>query len=257
MARTGQSLVDRIRLRREMRRWRRIARGAPRAPMHILRDHRNQARGLRELLDRVIRTAEYRLTLPYVGSNAFPVPHDADWSWRPQLWREPLTPRGMASVRSKSMLGAEASLFHDCDRSELSMRQVRNRRESDLAPFGLRLDVFTFDGTFLSLVLQMPPEAVAGLKRRHLIRMEAIVELEKPLELFARLNIRHGPNTEQLVREVELNGRDMVVEFDLAYSKLNEKRIEGAWLDLIFDSPEMNQIVLRDVTFSRRPRAEL
>ena len=47
------------------------------------------------------------------------------------------------------------------------------------------------------------------------------------------------------------------VEFDLAYSKLNEKRVEKAWIDLIFEGPEMNQITLRDLTFSRRPRAAL
>ena len=48
-----------------------------------------------------------------------------------------------------------------------------------------------------------------------------------------------------------------MVEFDLAYTKMNEKRIERMWVDLIFVGPEMNQIILRDVTFSRRPRAEL
>ena len=48
-----------------------------------------------------------------------------------------------------------------------------------------------------------------------------------------------------------------MVEFDLAYSKINEKRVEKLWVDLIFEGPEMNQIILRDVTFSRRPRAEL
>lgn len=84
-----------------------------------------------------------------------------------------------------------------------------------------------------------------------------LVELEKPLEIFARLNIRHGPNTEQIVREMPLNEKDVFVEFDLAYTKLNEKRVERMWVDLIFEDPEMNQITLRDVTFARYPRAEL
>jgi len=48
-----------------------------------------------------------------------------------------------------------------------------------------------------------------------------------------------------------------MVEFDLAYTKLNEKRVESMWVDLIFEGPEMNQVTLRDVTFSRNPRAEL
>jgi hypothetical protein len=54
-----------------------------------------------------------------------------------------------------------------------------------------------------------------------------------------------------------LNEEEVMVEFDLAYSKMNEKRVERLWVDLIFEGPEMNQVILRDVTFSRRPRAEL
>jgi hypothetical protein len=49
----------------------------------------------------------------------------------------------------------------------------------------------------------------------------------------------------------------MTVEYDLAYSRLNEKRIEKAWLDLIFEAPDLNQVVLRDVTFARFRRANL
>jgi hypothetical protein len=87
--------------------------------------------------------------------------------------------------------------------------------------------------------------------------MRTIVEMEKPIEIFARLNIRHGPNTEQIVRELPVHQPDVMVEFDLAYSTINEKRVEKAWIDLIFEGPEMNEIILRDLTFSRRPRAQL
>ena len=118
------------------------------------------------------------------------------------------------------------------------------------------MDVFKFDGSFLSLVIELPPEAVEGMTREHLLRVTTIIETEKPLEIFARLNIKHGPNTEQLVRELPLNEANVQVEFDLAYSKLNEKRIERAWLDLIFEAPEMNQVILRDLTLSRRTRAQ-
>ena len=103
----------------------------------------------------------------------------------------------------------------------------------------------------------LPDEAARGLRQKHLLRMDVIVEMEKPLEIFARLNIKHGPNVEQIVRELPLNEEEVMVEFDLAYSKMNEKRVERLWVDLIFEGPEMNQVILRDVTFSRRPRAEL
>ena len=155
------------------------------------------------------------------------------------------------------MLGSEATLFHDCQLSELTLRQLRNQREEDLAPYGVRMDVFKFDGSFLSLVIDLPSGATNGLNRNHLLRMSSIIEMEKPLEIFARLNIKHGPNTEQIVRELPLHEADIVVEFDLAYSNLNEKRVEKAWIDLIFEGPEMNQVVLRELTFTRRQRAAM
>ncbi|MFK7940219.1 MAG: DUF6478 family protein [Roseovarius sp.] len=250
-------VLDWIVHRRGLRRWRRAARNVLNMAHSDLRRERGRARKLRYLLNEVISVADNRLALPMIGSNAFPKPHGTDWSWRPALWREPLSTPGMSSVESKSMLGAEVTLFHDCQQSELTLRQVRNSREADLAPYGLRMDVFNFDGSFLSLVLDMPLDAVIGLQKRHLIRMDTIVEMEKPLEIFARLNIKHGPNTEQIVRELPLNEVDCMVEFDLAYSNLNEKRIERAWIDLIFENPQMSQVTLRDLTFSRSPRAEL
>ena len=201
--------------------------------------------------------AEGRFALPRSGSTAFPRPHDTDWAWRPEVWRGPLPRPGIVAAPSKSRLGNEATLFHDCTQSELTLRQMRNRRDDDLAPFGLRLDVFRFDGTFLSLVIDLPPEATTGLTRNHLLRVATVIDVEKPLEIFARLNVKHGPNTEQLVREFSLETRETMVEFDLAYSGLDENRVERAWLDLIFEAPEMNQVMLRDLNMARYRRAAL
>ncbi len=251
------SLLERLSHRRAMRRWARAARNASNINLHTLRQLRNQARMMRAHIDRLIHTADERLALPVIGSTSFAKPHNSDWAWRPELWRGPLQQPGMSSVQTKSMLGNEVTLFHDCKLSELTLRQLRNTREEDIAPYGLRMDVFSFDGSFLSLVIDLPHAASNGLRRTHLLRMSCIVEMEKPLEIFARLNIKHGPNTEQIVRELPLDQEDIVVEFDLAYSNLNEKRVEKVWIDLIFEGPEMNQVILRDLTFSRRPRAAL
>ncbi|TMM52450.1 DUF6478 family protein [Sulfitobacter sabulilitoris] len=257
MKKVSGSFLDTAFYLHAIRRWARIARNAGVTDLAQLRRERGRARLLKAHLDRLIHTADERLALPIIGSTSFPKPHNADWAWRPELWRGPLATPGMSSVGTKSMLGSEVTLFHDCDYSELTLRQLRNLREADLAPYGLRMDVFRFDGSFLSLVIDLPDVAVHGLKRTHLLRVSAIIEMEKPIEIFARLNIRHGPNTEQIVRELPLNEGEITVEFDLAYSNLNEKRVEKAWIDLIFEGPQMNQVVLRDLTFARRPRAQL
>lgn len=250
-------LLDRLIGARMLRRWRNVALGAEQAALPQLRVQRNEARKLRLHLDRLIHVAEGRLALPEIGSSYFARPHGTDWSWRPELWRGPLPSPGLSSVPSKSNLGNEVTLFHDCDFSELTLRQLRNTREQDLAPFGLRMDVFNFDGSFLSLVIDLPEQATIGMTQQHLLRVNITIETEKPLEIFCRLNIKHGPNTEQIVQELPLNQKEVMVEFDLAYSRLNEKRIERAWLDLIFEAPEFNQVILRDVTFVRQLRAAI
>jgi hypothetical protein len=256
MAKAIRSLLERLFLLRELRHWKAAARSAETADIPALRVLRARAKSLRNILDRLIHKADERLALPALGSNIFPVPHGTDWSWRPALWRAPLTLAGLASVATRTKLGDEVTVHHDCIRSELSLRQVRNTREADLAPFGLSMDVFAFDGTFLSLVVELPPEALKDLQKNHLIRVAATIEQEKPIEVFARLNVTHGPNTEQIVRELPIKSAETMVEFDLAYTNLNEKRLEKAWLDLIFEDPQMNQITLRDITFARCPRAE-
>lgn len=253
----GAGLMDRVMHGRVLSRWTAAADTAGETELDRLRQQLAQARQLRGALDRLIHVAEGRLALPRIGSSAFPRPGGTDWSWRPQLWRGPLPVRGLSAVRTRQQVGSEVSVFHDCEISELTLRQVRNSREEDLSPFGLRMDVFRFDGSFLSLVLDLPEGATHGLRKRHLLRVDTIIEAEKPLEIFARLNIRHGPNTEQIVRELPLGERNPMVEFDLAYTDMNEKRVEAIWLDLIFEGPEMNQVTIRDVAMSRYPRADL
>lgn len=257
MSEMKPGFLDRVIQQSALRRFRRWAETARDTDLKDLRRNRAAARRMRYHLDELIHVADDRLALPVTGNQAVPVPYDADWSWRPELFCGPLPVPGISSVENKSTLGREVTLFHDCAESELTLRQLRNTSAEDLAAYGLRLDVFQFDGSYLSLVIDLPDAAAYDLKRRHLIRFDAIVELERPLEVFARLNIQHGPNTEQIVRELPSNDRALVVEFDLAYTKLNEKRVERLWVDLIFENPEMSQVVLRDLYFSRRPRAEL
>jgi Family of unknown function (DUF6478) len=240
-----------------LRRWSRLADQARTADFDALRRMRGRARRLRRLLDQVIHEGDHRLALPVIGPNPIRRVMGTDWAWRPEVWRGPIAVPGQSSVGPKTEICLGTTIFHDCRRSELTYRQIRNTRAADIAPFGFRMDVFRFDGSFLSLVIDLPEEAATGLRSRHLIRLDVIVSMEKPLEIFARLNIKHGPNVEQIVRELPLNQEEVMVEFDLAYSKINERRVEKLWVDLIFEGPEMNQVILHDVTFARRPRSEL
>ncbi len=239
-----------------LRRWDRAARAAETLDLNELKALRNRARSLSRHVDRVLHVAEGRFAQPLDGKAGIRRPMHSDWAWRPELWAGPVKASGFATVENRTAIGGEAKIFHDCSLSELSVRQVQNIRPEDIAPYGVRMDVFKFDGSFLSLAIDLPPEGVEGLTKRHILRLEIRVETEKPLEIFGRINVRHGPNVEQLVREFEGSNGEMFIEFDMASTRLNATRIERAWIDLIFEGPEMNAIQLRDVTLSRRPRAE-
>lgn len=243
---------------RAVARLARFARLVKDAPLEDVREIMANANELRRELNELQRVGEDRLTLPPLESQQMRHPLGTDRSWRPEIWNTRLTPGAIAAAQNGAPLGAELKVFHDCQDSELTLRQIRNTRAEDLAPFGLRMDVFRFDGSFLSFALDLPQMMIDGLRLSHLVRLDLRVEFEKPLEMFARLNVKHGPNTEQIVREIPLRGTtETWVEFDLAYTKMNEKRIESAWIDLIFEGPQMNQVILRDLNLSRHPRAEI
>jgi len=251
------SLLDRVAEARVLRHWRRAGGAAATTDLGTLRAQRGRARRLRQELDRVIAVAESRLALPTVGSNAMNRPPGADWLWRPEAWRFPIAPRGHAGASQRTPLAEGMTLFHDCPMGEITVRQDRNARPGDLAPFGLSIEAYGFAGRFLSLAIDLPAEASKGLSSRHVIRVEAEVEAERPVGLLCRLNVRQGPNAEQIQSHVADAGRNAVAEFDLAYGNLREAPVEKLWLDLMIDRPAMNAVRLRDLRFSRRPRAEL
>jgi len=257
MPRPTESLIDRITHRRALKLWRRAAGCAAATDLDHLKAMRGQARALRRELDQVLHVADGRLALPLVGTNAMRRPIGADWLWRPSPWRGAIEPQGIAGAASRSTFSAEVTLFHDCPLREATLRQVRNSGAGDLAPFGLVLDLLGFEGSFLSLALDLPQEAVTGLKRRHILRVDAEITCERPCQIFARLNVKNGPNTEQFTEPLAGDAAALSAEFDLGFSKVDETRLERIWLDLSFETPAMNRIALRDLTMCRRPRAEI
>lgn len=250
-------LIEKWRLRRVQEYWTRKAEAAPTLRPLALHGLRGQARAMRRQIDRVIHIADYRLTVPAMGAGLPRLPLGTDWSWRSDAWRGPLSKPGLIATTDRSRISDDLSLYHDCPLGEVAVRQGRNSGDGDRAPFGMRIEVFGFRGSFLSLAATLPPEAVQGLKSRHLLRVDALIDADRPLPAYARLNVKHGPNVAQLVSEFPVRTGEVVVEFDLAYAKLDDSRIERAWLDLIFNDPSMTCIQLRDLVVSRRPRAEL
>ncbi|CAN1558545.1 hypothetical protein MCELHM10_02522 [Paracoccaceae bacterium] len=249
--------LDRWHLQKLRQRWDAALDPVAGSDAFALRGVRSEARALRRKIDRVIHATDQRLALPALGAGLPRTQLGTDWVWRPDAWRGPLPVPGAVADNSRTQISDDLALYHDCPLGEIVIRQSRNATEADRAPFGLAVELFGFRGRFLSIATNLPDAAVRGLGTRHLIRLDAVIDADRPLKGFARLNVKHGPNLAQLVSGLTDDAREKFAEFDLAYAKIDESRIERVWLDLIFNDAAMTRIALRDMVLSRRPRAEM
>ncbi|MEM9755260.1 MAG: DUF6478 family protein [Pseudomonadota bacterium] len=254
MAFQGPSFLDKRRLVRAARRTAELTLGAERMSGGALALAESDVERLRQRLDAAARAAE-AARAALAAASPVPGPEHCDFAHRPDLWSAPVRPRGGVEIASGTALSPDITLFHDCPSSEISFRQIRAAHGA--ARYHLAIEVYRFGGGFLSLVQTLPEAAVAGLTRSHFFAVTLDVDLDLPLEVYARLNLQSGPNTEQVVRELDLSRRPAVAEFDLAYTKINERRMEKVWLDLIFEAPQMNRALIRDMTVTRAPRADI
>lgn len=191
------------------------------------------------------------------SARAMGLPAGTDWAWRPDPWARAITLPDPAPRVSPAPLAPGTTLFHDGERAGLALQQEANAATATTAPYGLVIEVSDFDGSFVSLSLDLPAGATDGLLLRHIIRLDALIESSRPLGAFARLNIKHGREVEQLPQAFRPDGSASVIEFDLAPLRIDERQIERLWIDLILEQPAMNRVTLREVIASRLPRAEI
>lgn len=260
MARIANFLERRFR-QRVASRWTERAGQVTGMSARRLRGFRREALDLRARLDDFLSAARPRLTNMRKGAEPADRPLGADVIWRPQLWSTSISPSSVIAAEPSTRFGDTATLHHDCPLREAILRQAPDLENKTLAPFGVAIEVMGFEGSFLSLAIDLPQELITGLTRDHIIRLDLAVQQEREARIYGRLNIRHGPNTDDILREVPVVATDGMqqhqVEFDLHSSEINEKRVEGGWLDLIIERPAMNAVLLGDVVLTRYPRADM
>ena len=241
--------------------WSEMAAEADRLSRHTLRALQAEGQELRRSLDRFLSRAQLRLDGALRSADVLNLPAGTDWRWRPSFLSSRIAPTGIAAPGSGEGLGEEAAVWHDCASRALILRQMPNRNAADLAPHGLQLETLGFTGSYLSVAINLPPDSLDGLTRSHIVRLDATLGVERPMSIYARLNIGHGPNTDELLRHLGdlLPGMPTtrVIEFDLHYLDINERRLERMWLDLIFEAPQMNSVRIRDLFLSRHLRADV
>lgn len=231
-----------------LRYWRQKLARATGATRSDLDDLKADAARLRRVLDDIARIAEPAETATALSK----LPKTTQWSMRPAAWEGILSPSAVAPVKAGTPFGDKVTVYHDCPLSQISLRQ-----EGEGMPVALSLDILDFEGSYLSFAIGMDAKVAKAMNGNHLVRFDVDIETEHPVTATTRLNLRVGPNVEQINRDVDFSRAQKFQEFDLNYIDLDGQKISDAWIDLIFKAPAMNRITIRDAIVSRRPRANI
>lgn len=241
-----RSWTDRVRQRRMRSYWTRHLKAG-----NVSDALRKDARKLRRILDEI----EYSANGPQDPGDLYDgLPTTTQWATRPAPWATPIKTTATATVASGTQIAEGTSLYHDANMADVLLRQS-HAQTANAAPFQLSVEVADFDGGYVSLAIGLPASEIANVERSDLIRLDLSYSSDHPVNVLARTNIKIGPNTEQITREVDPTRVKPVVEFDLFYADLETLEITDVWVDIIFEKPVMNLITLHDVRLSRRPRA--
>ncbi|MEM8579824.1 MAG: DUF6478 family protein [Pseudomonadota bacterium] len=216
----------------------------------------------RALCERAMADASLRQAKAAMWGAKNPMPDlqsGETWALRPSAWSRAAVHRHLVGAASGTEIAPALTLYHDCPHSLLSLRQDLTSPDAP-APFSLCLDVLQFEGSFLSLCFNLDPEEAKQLRMDDVIRVGLDAEMEAPLPLYARLNLKQSPNETQQLSQFGFgnttSGRQ-IAAFDLAYAGLSDDPVEAAWIDLIFEKPAMNAVRMHDMVVSRGKRASL
>jgi hypothetical protein len=159
-------------------------------------------------------------------------------------------------------LGDGLAVFHDCPVLDLTLAYLDQSGMPDAPPRGFAITVGQFTGSYFSFVVDLPEPVARGLTRQNIVSVR--LALSGPTEIYTRLNLRHGPNTDAVVRKAAAAGAsgtsaetDLRVDFDLAPVAFDADTMTAAWVDIIVSRPAGLRIEVRDIILSRRLRAML
>lgn len=258
MKRRLEGWLHRYRHRAVLRRWRTVATAAPGLGPAARRRLLREADDLHLALGSARRALMRQAAAPGV-----PLPDllpRTDRAWRLPALLAPVAPGIWTGAEPRIDAGGAMVLFHDAGRTGLVLRQGPG---DGPVPRAFDLEVFDFDGSFLSIVVDLPPEITAGLAATHLVGLALTAAQDRPERILLRLNLRHGPNVSHLYAEypagtfgTQVSGPHWA-EFDGIEARLDGRPVDHAWLDILPEHPALSRLRLSDLVLSRRPRAML
>lgn len=185
------------------------------------------------------------------GGTAPPRPILSDWGWRPDPWQVAMP--FPTNLGSGTDVARGVKLFHDASANAC----IGLKQTGASVPHGFDLSVSGFDGTYLSLVFDLPAAALAGLSRAHLIGLGFVLRGRMVPLVFTRITLLSGPNPLRAETRLVLpeGGGAALAEFDMHTLGINERRLTSGWCDLVISHPPEGILHLDDLVLYRTPRA--
>lgn len=181
----------------------------------------------------------------------FSIPPKTQWGFTPSLQSGIIQDGIVGNILTGTALSPHITMHHGGDGAQLSVQ-----RTNDYGA-GLVFDFANFTSGYFSLAFELPLEGVLGLGGQDLLRFVLQTKANAPFQAFARLNLCHGPNTEQVVRMIDIGEGESFAEFDIFYTEFDQKRATSGWIDLIINDPASKRITLEQAVILRRARASL
>lgn len=179
--------------------------------------------------------------------NGVQAPVATDWAARPTLWSGERQDKMLSEVSSGLQVAPDATVFHEGAPNTVSI-ELSRRTTPVIVTISAEI------GDFVSVAIDFSADAVEHLGRHHLVRCSVDVRADRSQQVYARLNLRNGKNTDQLTETVQTGARHDI-DFDLYYCEMDASRLDAVWFDLIFSPPTVGRIEIADLALSRRPRA--
>jgi hypothetical protein len=193
--------------------------------------------------------ARYRPWLP--DDPTLDAPPQADWAWRPGLWREPLSPAERLARKRRSVLKVGAVLHHDAAAGSLRLIQ-RAGDGATGAPFALSLEPVGLQAGFVSLALDLPDAACRGMATHQMLVATARGDLAG-IAAWLRINLVRAATTDSRTVALHPAGDVYRGAIDLYGMPQEVMPPDRIWVDLIIDPPP-HRIAIADLQLARVPR---
>jgi hypothetical protein len=169
------------------------------------------------------------------------------WSFTPAIWRSDLWPNATKDAASGSKIGPDCKLFHDARNHAVSWRQ-------DAKIFVLDAD--DFDGSYLSLALEIPEIHRQSISKNSILSVETNASAPDDFGASLRLNLQRGPNIYENWHPLNPQQGSTITDFDMANFGIDPAQAQSAWLDFMVLPRRSFTLSVNSLSISHRQRLE-